>query len=544
MKVYLIITLLLVVALAIVCIVRSIQYKQLTSEVLQFLDLSNWKYRDYDAVIIQKSSKGVTNYTDIKFLKDNREKFEEVDATLNEKIAYANMLSDFLRDNEFKNRPTYSKLEKELTTDLNTLYTYNVSVRYTSPAGKSSNHKIIRINQSFIESLKSDPSLIMGKAEYNKFVKEQNQALLDEKVHAHYKMVNDIIDTANKYRDRLVINGDQSELDRLISSLFDKTVNSIKKIKTVDSDEWVLIEKIISGIKQDVDAIIHRNQQILDYYDSPEFEKIKSTCSSLMETQRDFNEYINEKAKSISTLFGARVVRSETEIDDEYNYIRPYKKSITPFTAEVSAQVFASAENSPLDYVVKYFYPNKDAYPEQIQKLQFLVEELETLRDAKEIIENYKKEYQQYLTDVPAFIMDNDEDGFYSRLGFANISENVLTVEYKFSYTSNGGMAQRSFAVPMTEETIVKLIETLQSKLTLTAFAKEQRSLMTSKLRQKIKERDDYTCKICGNSTHKEPNLLLEIDHILPVAKGGCTTEDNLQTLCWKCNRAKSSKII
>ena len=93
-----------------------------------------------------------------------------------------------------------------------------------------------------------------------------------------------------------------------------------------------------------------------------------------MESQREFNNYINEKAQSISKLFGTRVARNETVIEDEYNYIRPYKKSITPFTAEVSANVFASAENNPLDYVVKYFYPNKEQYPEQIQKLQLLVE--------------------------------------------------------------------------------------------------------------------------------------------------------------------------
>ncbi|MBQ3000821.1 MAG: HNH endonuclease [Oscillospiraceae bacterium] len=67
---------------------------------------------------------------------------------------------------------------------------------------------------------------------------------------------------------------------------------------------------------------------------------------------------------------------------------------------------------------------------------------------------------------------------------------------------------------------------------------------MTRKLRNFIKERDNFTCCNCQNSTQAEPNLLLEIDHIIPVAKGGCTTEDNLQTLCWKCNRAKSDKII
>ena len=67
---------------------------------------------------------------------------------------------------------------------------------------------------------------------------------------------------------------------------------------------------------------------------------------------------------------------------------------------------------------------------------------------------------------------------------------------------------------------------------------------MTKKLREYIKKRDNFTCCNCGNSTHVEPNLLLEIDHIIPVSKGGVTSEENLQTLCWKCNRAKSDKIV
>ena len=183
-------------------------------------------------------------------------------------------------------------------------------------------------------------------------------------------------------------------------------------------------------------------------------------------------------------------------------------------------------------------------YKNQIQKLYQLIEELETLKDAKQIIENYKKEYQQYLGNVPEYVMKNDESGFYSRLGFAIIDESTLTVEYKFSYTSNGGLVQRSFTIPMTEEIIIELIKALENKLTIKEFVKEQRLLMTKKLREFIKERDNFTCCNCGNSIHKEPNLLLEIDHIIPVSKGGTTTEENLQTLCWKCNRAKSNKII
>ena len=169
--------------------------------------------------------------------------------------------------------------------------------------------------------------------------------------------------------------------------------------------------------------------------------------------------------------------------------------------------------------------------------------ELERRRNNAGIQKRGQAEYQQYLGDVPSFVMENDEAGFYSRLGFANIDESVLAVEYKFSYTSGGGRIQASFTVPMTAETTAELIKVLESKLTASAFAKEQRTLMTKKMRELIKTRDNFTCCSCGNSTHIEPNLLLEIDHIIPVAKGGRTVEDNLQTLCWKCNRAKSDKI-
>lgn len=142
-----------------------------------------------------------------------------------------------------------------------------------------------------------------------------------------------------------------------------------------------IIANFIIHINKEIDKIVSINRKILDYYDSPNFHKVKETCDVLMSSQREFNEYISEKVQSISRLFGTRVVRNKTVNEDEYNYIRPYKKTITPFTAEVSATVFASAENNPLEYVVKNFYPNKKMYPEQIQKLHLLLEELETLRE-------------------------------------------------------------------------------------------------------------------------------------------------------------------
>lgn len=533
-----------IIAIEVIKAVKGQQYKKLEKAVLKDLGFSGWNSVPYfDKYITVKSRQRLEKYDTIKFFKENKDMLEKAEKVIEQKNGMAITLKEFLESNEYETCSQYNKVKKQIDSVLKNSNAFRVKVSYISSAGNNLGSKTITVNQHTIDIFKDDPSLLMGKGEYNKYLREQQKEALSQKQHEYYERVNSIIEISNESRDSLIIKDNQEQLDSLIIQLFDKTVNSIKKIKELDSEEWNLIGDFIDHINKDVEKIINMNQQILEYYESPDFLKIKETCKVLMSSQREFNEYINDKVQSISRLFGTRVVRNETINEDEYNYIRPYKKTITPFTAEVSATVFASAENNPMEYIVKYFYPNKKSYPEQIQNLYRLVEELETLRDAKQIIENYKAEYQQYLGGVPDFIMENDKAGFYSRLGFATVDESVLTVEYKFSYTSGGGMARRSFTVPMTEENISELIKVLESKLTASAFAKEQRILMTKKLRDLIKRRDNFTCCNCGNSTYVEPNLLLEIDHIIPVAKGGRTVEENLQTLCWKCNRAKGAKI-
>ena len=541
----------ILVILAVIIVIVTVQsvnekkYRELEAEVLKKLGFSNWNIVSYyDEYVTVKSRQALEKYDDVKFFKENREKLVRAKNIIKRKKEITTILKEFLNNNEYKQHSQYKRLSEQINLVIrNASGRYRIRVTYISSAGNNLGERLITVSEYDINRFEKDPSLLMSKGEYSKLLKEQQKESLNQKQHEYYNRVNQVIDYANDHREALFIRGSLEQLDNSIAQLFDRTVNSIKKVKTIDSEEWEVIGNFISRIEDDIKKVVSENQRILEYYESSDFLKIKETCEVLMSTQREFNEYITEKVESISHLFGTRVVRNETINDDEYQYIRPYKKTITPFTAEVSAAVFASAENNPIDYVIKNFYPNKAIYPEQIQKLHLLVEELATLKDARNIIENYKKDYHQYLGDVPSYIMDEDEAGFYSRLGFANIDESVLAVEYKFSYTSGGGMAKRTFTIPMSEETIVQLIEALEGKLTASAFTKEQRALMTNKLREFIKKRDNFTCCSCGNSIHIEPNLLLEIDHIIPVSKGGCTVEDNLQTLCWKCNRSKSNKM-
>ena len=93
--------------------------------------------------------------------------------------------------------------------------------------------KLIFIDQAKINQFKDDPSLLMRKGEYNKYLREQEKEALSRKSQTYYGKINDIIDYANENKDTLIIKESQEKVDELIIQLFDRTVNSIKKIKTM-----------------------------------------------------------------------------------------------------------------------------------------------------------------------------------------------------------------------------------------------------------------------------------------------------------------------
>lgn len=72
-------------------------------------------------------------------------------------------------------------------------------------------------------------------------------------------------------------------------------------------------------------------------------------------------------------------------------------------------------------------------------------------------------------------------------------------------------------------------------------FIKEERAKMSDNLRYNVLSRDNFRCVICGKS--RKDGIVLEVDHIIPVSKGGRTELDNLQTLCERCNRGKRDEM-
>jgi len=72
--------------------------------------------------------------------------------------------------------------------------------------------------------------------------------------------------------------------------------------------------------------------------------------------------------------------------------------------------------------------------------------------------------------------------------------------------------------------------------MTRTASKPKRRGL-SKKTRFEVFKRDAFTCQYCGK---KSPEVILHVDHINPVSKGGDNDLMNLITSCQSCNSGKS----
>lgn len=67
------------------------------------------------------------------------------------------------------------------------------------------------------------------------------------------------------------------------------------------------------------------------------------------------------------------------------------------------------------------------------------------------------------------------------------------------------------------------------------------REPISKKLRFEVFKRDGFTCQYCGR---KAPDVILHVDHIAPVAKGGKNDLLNLVTSCADCNHGKGAREL
>ncbi|MVO95113.1 HNH endonuclease [Rhizobium leguminosarum] len=66
---------------------------------------------------------------------------------------------------------------------------------------------------------------------------------------------------------------------------------------------------------------------------------------------------------------------------------------------------------------------------------------------------------------------------------------------------------------------------------------KPRRPKISRAMALRVIGKSGYQCQKCGTRDH------LEIDHIIPLARGGDHVEDNMQALCATCNRSKGARV-
>jgi len=282
------------------------------------------------------------------------------------------------------------------------------------------------------------------------------------------------------------------------------------------------------------------------YFASEEFLKVKEEIHDVVEEHNEISDYVQEIRQQRTFTIGrsstgrhAHLAESTNTSSWGYKRDRYVAEYGSEFVHNAGLQVVRNAAADPIKYLMKYF--DIPATEEKLGEVEELGESISRLENA---LQNLKDREEAISNEVaaPGFITTFFLSEFLERIGLSIPKLEIPYPTYKFQYVSAGGNSSQETKVQLDSETIDSLMETMSEKIRFKKSAAGQRSLMTAPFRHYIKTRDKFACKYCTVSISQEPNLLLEVDHIKPVSKGGLSVESNLQTLCWRCNRTKSNK--
>lgn len=282
------------------------------------------------------------------------------------------------------------------------------------------------------------------------------------------------------------------------------------------------------------------------YFKSEKFQTIKISINQHATNCNDLNEHIEKLKSTYSDIRSFDYGESHLHSDSRYNMKRKEwgEETKNNRTHNCSASVCKNASNQPFKYLCKYF--DIKANEETLSTFEEVLNNFAAAEQGKILLKNERDAIVSSISNsIPAIILRFSRERVIQELGFSNIDLSDLYFPiYTFQYVSAGGNSSSKCDIKLNIESLDKFIVYLSDLAKFKNSIAGQRALMTLSLREKIKSRDSFACKICSLSVADEKNLLLEIDHIIPLAKGGITSEGNLQTLCWKCNRSKGSKIL
>lgn len=143
-----------------------------------------------------------------------------------------------------------------------------------------------------------------------------------------------------------------------------------------------------------------------------------------------------------------------------------------------------------------------------------------------------------------SFITEKEAKSFERKIWFIAegtliCNDGFITTEIEKEFEISPDMFESIiYASGIQEEKIGNI--NINRKHSLLTITKIKRKAISPMLRWKIMKRDKFKCVKCGKGVNDTD--CLQVDHIIPVTKGGSNEESNLQTLCWECNIGKGNK--
>lgn len=117
------------------------------------------------------------------------------------------------------------------------------------------------------------------------------------------------------------------------------------------------------------------------------------------------------------------------------------------------------------------------------------------------------------------------------------------TYEKRFGSWNNALIAFSEYITSGNEMTNAQSFAPTNRRIANTNSRRTRREI-NWRLRAVVLIKHGCICQMGGDSPVKNPDAVLHVDHILAWTNGGETVEDNLQTLCAKCNIGKSDVLI
>jgi hypothetical protein len=290
-----------------------------------------------------------------------------------------------------------------------------------------------------------------------------------------------------------------------------------------------------------------RHERMKRYFASPVFLAQKQEVAEVVAEHNEISAYVAEIRENGNfsigrSSTGSQAVLASYNNTSRHNYQR--NRNVADYASSnvhnCGLQVVRNASADPIKYLIKYF--DIAANEEKLAEIESMGESISRLENALQNLESREVSIATTIS-PPVFIVKHYLAEFQAQIGLSIPKLTIPYPNYVFQYVSAGGNSSQETRIKLDSPTIDVLIQALSEKIKFKKSAAGQRSLMTARLREYIKNRDNYACKICSVSIHDQTHLLLEVDHIMPVSKGGLSIEENLQTLCWKCNRSKSNKF-